>query len=61
MAESELDADVVFVAIKCTMCTIVNGKPNLIVPKWDNLEKHTGKRWALVDLPRKGIKKEQCY
>jgi hypothetical protein len=45
------------VAVNCKICSMINGKPKLIVPKWDNLEKHMGKRWALVDLPKKG----QCY
>jgi hypothetical protein len=32
-AEPELDSDGVLVAVKCTVCSVVNGKPKLIVPK----------------------------
>ena len=48
-------------AVKCIICAVVNGKPKLIVPKWDNLEKHMDKRRALQDLPKKGLKKGQLY
>jgi hypothetical protein len=43
-AEPELDSDGVLVAVKYTICSVVNGKPKLIVPKWENLGKHMGKR-----------------
>jgi hypothetical protein len=56
-----LDGEGVLVAVNCKICSAINGKPKLIVPKWDNLEKHMGKRRALVDLPKKGAKKGQCY
>jgi hypothetical protein len=59
--EPELDSDGVLVAVKCIVCSVVNGKPKLIVPKWGNLEKHIGKRRALLDLPKKGLKKGQTY
>ena len=55
-AEPELDSDGVLVAVKCTVCSVINGKPKLIVPKWDNLEKHMGKRRASQDLPKKNLK-----
>jgi hypothetical protein len=47
--------------MNCKVCSAINGKPKLIVPKWDNLEKHMGKRRTLVDLPKKSVKKGQCY
>jgi hypothetical protein len=60
-AEPHLDGEGVLVAVNCKICSAINGKPKLIVPKWDNLEKHMGKRRALVDLPKKGAKKGQSY
>jgi predicted component of type VI protein secretion system len=58
--EPHLDGEGVLVAVNCKICYAINGKPKLIVPKWDNLEKHMEKRRALVDLPKKGAKKGQC-
>jgi hypothetical protein len=49
------------VAVNCKVCFAINGKPKLIVPKCDNLEKHMGKRRTLVNLPKKSIKKGECY
>jgi hypothetical protein len=60
-AEPELDSDGVLVAVKCTIYSIVNGKPKLIVPKWGNLEKHMDKLRTLLDLPKKDLKKMQTY
>jgi hypothetical protein len=60
-AEPHLDDEGVLVAVNCKICSMINGKLKLIVPKWDNLEKHMGKRQALVDMPKKGAKKGQCY
>jgi hypothetical protein len=60
-AEPHLDGEGMLVAMNCKICSAINGKPKLIVPKWDNLEKHMGKRRALVDLPAKGTKKGQSY
>jgi hypothetical protein len=56
-AQPELGTNDVLVAVKCSVYSIVNGKPKLIVPKWDNLEKNMGKQRALVDLLKKGLKK----
>jgi hypothetical protein len=60
-AEHELDYDRVLVVVKCTVCLVVNGKSKLIVPKWDNRKKYVGKQRALLDLPKKSLKKGQCY
>jgi hypothetical protein len=60
-AEPHLDGEGVLVVVNYKVCSAINGKPKLIVSKWDNLEKHMGKRWALVDLPKKGAKKGQSY
>ena len=60
-AEPHLNGEGVLVAVNYKMCFAINGKPKLIVPKWNNLEKHIGKRRALVDLPKKGSKKGQSY
>jgi hypothetical protein len=42
-AEPHLDVEGVLVAVNCKVCSAINGKPKLIVPKWDNLEKHMWK------------------
>ena len=60
-AELHLDAEGVLVAVNCKVCSTIKGKPKLIVPKWNNLEKHIGKRRAVVDLPKKSMKKGHCY
>jgi hypothetical protein len=36
--------DVLFHYVQCVICYIVNGKPNILVPKWDTLKEHNGKR-----------------
>ena len=57
----ELDSNGILVAVKYIVCSIINGKPKLIVPKWDNIEKYMGKWQALLDLLKKGLKKRQSY
>ena len=59
--EPHLDGEGVLVVVNCKMCSAINEKSKLIVPKWDNLKKHMEKRQALVDLPKKGAKKGQSY
>jgi hypothetical protein len=46
-AEPHLDGEGVLVAVNCRIYSTINGKPKLIVLKWDHLEKHMGRggRW----------------
>jgi hypothetical protein len=38
------DPTINLLVVKCKVCTKIKRKKKLLVPKWDSLEKHVGKR-----------------
>jgi hypothetical protein len=47
--------------VKCNACSAINGRSKLIVAKLDNLKKHEGKRVAVLDNVKSGLKKNNVY
>jgi hypothetical protein len=47
--------------VKSIACSAINGKPKLIEAKLDNFEKHEGKRVAVLDNVKRGLKKNDVY
>jgi hypothetical protein len=47
--------------VKCTICSIFEVREKNLMPKWDTLKKHGGKRKAKCNLPARGVKAGQWY
>jgi hypothetical protein len=60
-AESVLATNVVFHNVRCKVYTTIDKKPCLLVPKWDTLMKHEGRRKAKKDLSKLNVKKGEWY
>ena len=58
-AESVLGRDGRVAQVRCKICTEVEGREKLLVPKLDSLWKHAGRRKALVDFGK--VKKGDHY
>jgi hypothetical protein len=54
-AETIFDATRNLLSVKCKVCTKIEIKDNILNPKWDSLEKQTGKR-----KNEKGVKVVKC-
>lgn len=48
-AESVLGSDGRVAQVRCTVCSEVEGREKLLIPKLDSLWKHSGRRRAIVD------------
>lgn len=59
-AELHRGSDGLYESVKCLVCSTITGKPKLLGPKWDTLQKHSGKRKATKNMIG-GIKKGQWY
>jgi hypothetical protein len=55
-AELFMGADGLCQYVKCTICSIITRKQKILVPKWDTLQKHGGRRKVIRRMPG-GIKK----
>jgi len=60
-AESVLATNVVLHNVRCKVYTTIDKKPCLLVPKWDTLMKHEGRRKAKKDLLKLNVKKGEWY
>jgi hypothetical protein len=58
-AKFVLGSNVKVVQIQCKVCSLIDGKNNLMVAKLDSLWKHASRCKALVVMP--GVKVEEHY
>ena len=58
-AESVIGADGKVSQVRCRICTAVEGREKLLIPKIDSLWKHAGRRRALVNVEK--VKKGNFY
>jgi hypothetical protein len=49
-AEAVVGADGRITQVRCKICSDIEGREKLLVPKIDSLYKHAGRRKALVDM-----------
>jgi hypothetical protein len=47
--------------VKCTICSIFEVRDKILMPKWDTLKKHGGKKKAKHDLLAYRVKQGQWY
>jgi len=59
--EGVLAIDYVFHIVRCKVCSIIDRKPYLLIPKWHTLMKHEGKRNVEKDFLKLNVKKKNWY
>jgi hypothetical protein len=60
-AKVVLAIDGVLHNVRCKVYTIIDKKPCLLIPKWDILMKHEGKRKTNFFLLKLNVKKNEWY
>jgi hypothetical protein len=58
-AKAVVGVDGCITHVRCKICTNVEGREKLLVPKIDSLMKHAGRRRAAVDMEK--MKHGECY
>jgi hypothetical protein len=51
-AKAVMGADGRIIQVRCKICSDIEGREKLLVPKIDSLYKHAGRKKALVDMGR---------
>ncbi len=43
--------------VKCKVCSVIEGQPKFLLPKWDTFTKHKGRYKAKKNMSQYGVKK----